>query len=369
MTSRKPDKKTNQKYSEKQNKKKKKGISAKKNASEKNTQSKKPNPQQQKKVMPEKQHQLKSALVKNHEKKSRKSTYTTIVAVIAVFSLATFGTFAAMKNWNPHWKKWNRKTDETNKANEKNLKTAAALATGNIKTIEKTEPVEKIQAPILMYHYIRDYQNPQDKIGSGLSISPQNFEKQLEIIQTEGFETVTLDDIDSAWRGEKKLPNRPLIITFDDGYEDFYTAAFPLLKKYNMKSTVYMIAGYIDKPGYLKTKQLKELNMSELVTIGSHSLNHVDFYTLRRNELKYELTQSKKLLENLLESPVKHFAYPLGRYGKVIREEVERAGYSTATLIDLGYEHKEKDRYTLERVRIPRNTSLEKFRKLIKGEV
>lgn len=356
MTSQKSDRKANRKHSKKQNKKEKKGIRHSTDP-EKNAQTKKPAPK------PPQQNQSKPTPSKNPQKKSYKKTSAAIAAIIAIFFLAAFATFATMKNWNPHWKnwgEWNRKTDEKN---------PAVTANKNLKTIEKTDPIETIKAPILMYHYIRDYQNPQDKIGTGLSVSPQNFEEQLKIIQAEGFETITLDDMDSAWRGEKKLPEKPLIITFDDGYEDFYTAAFPLLQKYNMKATIYMIANLIEKPGYLKSEQLKKLSASSLVTIGGHSLNHVDFYTLKRNELKQEMTQAKKILENLLGNPVKHFAYPLGRYNKIIREEVERAGYSTATLIDLGYEHKEKDRYTLNRVRIPGNASLEKFKKLIRGEI
>lgn len=300
-------------------------------------------------------------IVQHGKKNTEKNRAIIMGALIIVIFLSIFTSFATIKKWHPWDQKWNEKWNPEN-----NKKNPVAL---DIEIIEKENPVETIKAPILMYHYIRDYNNPRDKIGTGLSVSPKNFEEQLKIIQAEGFKTMTLDEMEAAWRGEKKLPEKPLVITFDDGYEDLYTAAFPLLKKYNMKATVYVIAGLMGKPNYLKPEQLKELNGSGLMTIGGHSLNHVDFYTLKRNELKYEMTQSKKILEDLLGNPVKHFAYPLGRYNKIIREETERAGYSTATLIDLGYEHKEKDRYTLNRVRIPGNASLEKFRKLILGAV
>ena len=235
----------------------------------------------------------------------------------------------------------------------------------SIEKIENIKKYEKIISPILMYHYIRDYKNKKDPIGIGLSIAPEVFEQQLQIIQDEGFRAITLNDLKMAWAGKKSLPEKKIILTFDDGYEDFYTAAFPLLKKYNMRATVYMIANKIDKPGYLSSQQLKELDWSGLVTIASHGLNHVNFYTLPREKLEGEMQESKKILENLLEHKIKHFAYPVGAYDKRIKTEAEKAGYATATLTDYGYIHEEKNRLALARVRVQGGISSEKFKSLL----
>ncbi|MEK7544638.1 MAG: polysaccharide deacetylase family protein [Patescibacteria group bacterium] len=256
---------------------------------------------------------------------------------------------------------------------------------------KEKEPLEKLQAnneiqnknlqkntqgfatpkpfPILMYHYIRDYTNTKDPVGIRLSVSPQKFEEQLQEIQKEGFETITFDDLESAWRNEKTLPEKPIMLTFNDGYRDFYENAFPLLKKYDAKATTYIATEFIGKDSYITGAQIKEMDLSGFVTIASEGVNHADLLRKKRTEVQYEMRQSKKTLEDLVGHEVKSFSYPLNRYNSVTREEVERAGYANATLTDLGYKHAEKDRFAITRVRIPGQVSLEKFKKLINQEV
>lgn len=240
------------------------------------------------------------------------------------------------------------------------------------KVLEEGNPQEFVTPepfPILMYHYIRDYTSTKDPIGIALSVAPQKLEEQLQEIQKEGFETITFDDLEAAWSNVKTLPEKPIILTFDNGYRDFYETAFPLLKKYKMKATSYVITGFIGKDQYVTAAQIKEMDMSGLITIASKTVNHADLFQQKRIGMQYEMRQSKKTLEELVGHEIKYLSYPLGRYNKVIREETERAGYRNATLTDLGYDHPEKDRYTMTRVRIPGQASIEKFKKLINQEV
>lgn len=231
--------------------------------------------------------------------------------------------------------------------------------------IAETATTKTLDVPVLMYHYIRKVENKKDKLGIGLSVEPEIFEKQLQIIQKEGMTAITLDDMEKAWKGEETLPEKPIVLTFDDGYADFYTAAYPLLQKYNTKATVYVMPALTTQENYMNEDQIKEIDRSGLVTIGSHTLHHADMINISKDQRYEEITGSKKMLEELLGHEVKHFAYPYGHYSNRIMKEVEDTGYETAVTVEFGYNHLYKKRFMMTRVRVPGTISLEKFRMLL----
>ena len=87
------------------------------------------------------------------------------------------------------------------------------------------------QVPILMYHYIRDYQNPRDPVGINLSIAPALFAQQMQYLSSHGYTPITLDKLAAIFAGKAHAPAKPIVLTFDDGYKDLFTAAFPILKR------------------------------------------------------------------------------------------------------------------------------------------
>jgi hypothetical protein len=111
-----------------------------------------------------------------------------------------------------------------------------------------TYPVPDEQVPILMYHYIRPDPGPDDPIGQGLSVSPELFAEHLAFLADGGYTPITMADLADIWDGREPMPPKPIVLTFDDGYRDFYTDAWPLLRQYGFPATVYVITSVIDEP-------------------------------------------------------------------------------------------------------------------------
>ena len=185
----------------------------------------------------------------------------------------------------------------------------------------------KTNVPILMYHYIRPLPPDSDKLGQNLSVTPQNFAKQMAYLQSAGYQNITFDDMRVG-----KIPTKPIIITFDDGYSDAYTNAYPILAKYGQKGVFYVITGFVGKDGYLTWQQILEMSQNGMI-LGSHSVSHLDLSSssLSNSQILSQLTNSKKALESKLGITINDFCYPSGKATKTTINDVYDAGYKTAT--------------------------------------
>ncbi len=187
------------------------------------------------------------------------------------------------------------------------------------------------QLPILTYHYISTNPNPADSLRTLLSVTPSDFAAQLEYLATHGYTTIALDDLLAAQAGAIELPPNPVLLTFDDGYADFYQNAYPLLLQYQMKATIYIPTSLVDQPGYMSWNNLRELATTPLITIGAHSQTHPALDTLTWEAQREQIMASKASLESQLGIAVRHFCYPYGRYNATTLSLVAAAGYSSAT--------------------------------------
>src|SRR5690606_25975578 len=167
--------------------------------------------------------------------------------------------------------------------------------------------------PILMYHYVRPDPGPGDPIGRDLSVSPEAFAAQMAWLAEAGFTTLTLGELAAVRANQLALPPQPLVLTFDDGYRDFYEHAWPVLEHQGVKATVFAITGVVDHPPYLTWDMLTALHESGLIEIASHTVTHRELPTLSAAEMEHELRQSKQDLESRLGLPVASFSYPVGR--------------------------------------------------------
>lgn len=207
---------------------------------------------------------------------------------------------------------------------------------------------EKFYAPILLYHHIADV----DKQNS-YYVSPDIFEKQLIWLQDNGYHVVTMEKLYEASLGQSSLPDKPVVISFDDGLKDQYTNAFPILKKYQMSAIFFIKINNYNKGG-LTTKQLQEM-LDSGMEVGSHSVNHDNMAQMDVETLDYELQESKKILEKDLGIRVKFFSYPGGAYSNETIAAVKKAGYigAVSTKHKVYQEIKDKDSiYLFPRVHI-----------------
>ena len=218
-----------------------------------------------------------------------------------------------------------------------------------------------ITAPVLMYHYVRINPDPADKIGIGLSVPPAEFERQMRYLVDNGYQVVGLEDIVASLRNGSALPPRAVALTFDDGYMDFRQAAYPVLKRYGLKATSFVITDFVGRNGYLTWDAIKEMAAGGLVTFGSHTLSHPDLSTLPPALAERQIRESKRVLEDRLGSRVTLFSYPAGRYNDTVVRLVEEAGYLAAVTTRYGNLHNANEIYLLKRIRIDGRDSLGTF--------
>ena len=214
------------------------------------------------------------------------------------------------------------------------------------------EPVNKTTAhvPILMYHHAAPPADPRNERESRLAVPPAQLEDELAYFQRAGYTTITLDDLEAALREGVALPDKPVILTFDDGYVDFYTNAYPLLKRYNAKATIYIISGRVGKPGYLTWDELRELAASPLITIGGHTRTHPQLAQQKPERVWDELDGGKADLEQQLHLTVHHLAYPSGSYNTATIEQAQKSGYETAVTVHYGIKERADKLLELPRV-------------------
>ncbi len=197
---------------------------------------------------------------------------------------------------------------------------------------------------ILMYHMISEHLPKNESKFNRLRVEPAEFEKQLIWLKENGFKSFTLSELVQL----ENIPEKSVVLTFDDGYEDNFTNAFPLLQKYGFKATIYIVlnrfennwatdkdldkaSSELNREKMLSNEQIKTMLDSGLIEIGSHTLDHVNLPKLNKKEKERQLIESKKQIEEIFDIKCDSFAYPFGFYDKDSVEIVQNAGYTNAT--------------------------------------
>lgn len=208
-----------------------------------------------------------------------------------------------------------------------------------------------LNVPILMYHYVEDVTDGRDTLRRSMATRPVFFEEQLRYLKNAGYTAITLSDLRAALMGEGRIPEKSVILTFDDGYRDFYTDAYPLLKKYKIKSINYIIVNHIGRSGNLTEAMIREMLDSGLVEIGCHTLDHDYLPKDTPVQARKEIFDCKSQLEARFGVKVSSFAYPGGYYNQSVINLVKEAGFETAVDTVPGVMHSLDDVYTLKRLR------------------
>lgn len=218
-------------------------------------------------------------------------------------------------------------------------------------SIRNLKPQKSFRVPILLYHYVEYVKDPGDTIRRSLNIEPYLFDQEIKTLKDEGYTFITMSDLADVFDDKKSLPPKPVILTFDDGYRDFYTDVFPILKKYQTKAVVFVVPNFLDKQNNLDTWMLSELVKSGLVEIGAHTMDHFYLTGLPFEMLKYQVVQSKKDLEKRLGFEVVSFAYPYGAFDNQAIDVVKNAGFKTAVTTINGFFAQDLNRFFLYRIR------------------
>ncbi len=218
--------------------------------------------------------------------------------------------------------------------------------------------------PILMYHYVNG-----DKSNT-LNVSRENFSRQMKFLKDSSYSVISLDElVRRIKKGEGFIP-KTVVITFDDGMEDNYLNAFPVLAKYDMPASMFLITGYIGtKEGYLKWDQVR-LMMENGIDFGGHTRNDVYLPAVEEtHRLWEEVAGCKKDIELETGRSVKYFCYPIGGFNEKVKLAVQKAGYEGACTTNRGFDRCNRDVYELNRVKVTNSdmTSPFHFRAKLSG--
>lgn len=213
------------------------------------------------------------------------------------------------------------------------------------------QSVSSFRVPILMYHYIRPLP-VGDQLGYNLSIAPASFAKQLDYLKSQGYTTITFRQL-----SQKVLPPKPVILTFDDGYQDAYTTAFPALRERSMVGTFYIVSGFVGNPNSVTWQQLKEMQAAGM-EIGAHSVDHADLAQATAADQQVEIAGSIQEISRQLGRPVTTFAYPAGKWNQTTVELLQQAGMAYAVTTQEGIATSADNPLLLPRVRMFDQSSL-----------
>jgi biofilm PGA synthesis lipoprotein PgaB len=186
--------------------------------------------------------------------------------------------------------------------------------------------------PIIMYHDITT------KKDVSWDVTPEELERHFQALQDGGYTPISMDQMVNHLRTGAALPSKPVLLTFDDNYVGQYKYAFPLLKQYNYPAVWSVHTRFVGTGGQ-KPKatwdQLREMQASGLITVASHTVNHINFRDLSDAQIDKELTESKKVLEKELKVAIDYFTYPEGDFTDSAREKIQKAGYKAALTMSL----------------------------------
>lgn len=228
--------------------------------------------------------------------------------------------------------------------------------------------LRRIRVPILMYHYVSPLPTDADDIRRDLTIEPDMFAAHMQYLADEGYTTISLYDLYDALMTGTVLPEKPVILTFDDGYIDHYRYVFPTLLQHGFTGTFFVITGRSDSgdPAYLNWDQIAEMAAAGM-SMEAHTKSHVSLEGRDRDFLVYELLGSQQSLTSHTGMAVRMLAYPSGHYDDLTLEIADELGYWLAVTTRPGMFQSADERLELARVRVSGDTGVPGLAYLLSG--
>ena len=203
---------------------------------------------------------------------------------------------------------------------------------------------DKYVVPIMMYHRVNTVALPDT-----VMVSPESFRRHMKFLK-QNYHVISMDELVQGIKERKRFPRNSVVITFDDGYDDNYQTAFPILKEYDLAAIFFVPPANVGKEHHLTWPQIKEMLGSGQM-IGSHTYNETYLPSLSLEEQKKSINESKKLLEAQLGQKIDYFSYPVGGFSEEIKKMVQDAGFKGACTTNRGKIRFNKDMYELKRIR------------------
>lgn len=245
-------------------------------------------------------------------------------------------------------------------------KTLRLLASSTLTAIHRTD------APRILYYHRVDDDDQRS------CVRPQQFLQQMGYLSARAYHIITLEGLCHSLTSGEALPARSVVITFDDGFADNYTQAYPILQRFGFPATIFLTVGFIGTEELpvlsgphrsarpLTWQQVDEMGRHG-ISFGSHTLTHASLPRLGEAELRHEVYGSRHLLEEKLARDIQFFCYPKGEFTAPVKAVVQQAGYAGACTIYPGSVRAKSDLFALPRTYIGRDDTLSDFRKKLCG--
>jgi peptidoglycan/xylan/chitin deacetylase (PgdA/CDA1 family) len=263
------------------------------------------------------------------------------------------------------------------KCRQASARTESVPSFTEIKTQPTVEPVKKNkimasaseiiarkQVPILCYHQLRDWKPTDSKTARDYIVPVERFKAQLKILADSGYSTILPEQLDNYLAYGDPLPEKPVMLTFDDGDLDQYTLAYPEMKKYGFKGVFFVMTVALNKPRYLSKQQVKELSDNGHI-IGSHTWDHKNVKKYEAADWAVQVEKPSKLLESITGKPVEYFAYPFGLWNPEAIPFLKERGFKAA--FQLSDKRDPKDPlHSIRRIIVPGEWSAETMYKVMR---
>jgi peptidoglycan/xylan/chitin deacetylase (PgdA/CDA1 family) len=225
----------------------------------------------------------------------------------------------------------------------------------------------RIRVPILMYHYVGDLPEGSDEYRTDLTISADTFRAHIDYLFFQGYTPISLYDLDDALLTGTRLPAKPVVLTFDDGYSDHYTNVYPALRQYGFNATFFIITGTADSgdPNHLSWEQIREMADAGM-DMESHTKSHFDLRGREYDFLVYELLGSAESLQAYTGKTPYMFSYPIGHYDDAVLSVLDTMPIWRAVTTERGVLHTNDNRLELPRLRIHRQTGVTGLAQLLR---
>jgi len=216
---------------------------------------------------------------------------------------------------------------------------------------------------ILMYHSI-------DNNDVFFTVKPEDFAKQMKCLKEKNYQVISLTKLVEFLESGEELPQKTAILTFDDGFQDNYTNAYPILKKYNFPATIFLATGLIGQEvitsqgslSLLNWLQIGEMHQSDLIDFEPHTVNHLKLDQIDLIKAETEIKESKRIIEERLNKKCYFFAYPRGCYNQQIIEILKNNGFKAARTVETGKIKKGDNPFKLKRISVNSTTSFIQFK-------
>lgn len=207
-----------------------------------------------------------------------------------------------------------------------------------------------LRVPIIMYHHVQPLAMAEKLGHAPLTVDSRYFDQQMAYLSAGKFQTLSSEDLVHALLDHTSLPNKSVLLTFDDGYDDMYAYAFPTLEKYHLIGNFMISTGLVGVSGYLTWDELKDMQKSPYVRLYNHTWSHADLANSSHDKIESEMTMSQSQLATNLGIKPDIMAYPYGSFNDEVKQIIKEHGFVAAFSTIGGFEQCESQILELRRI-------------------